>query len=73
MQINCIVSKSSHNNYRRSKNSNYRTGAIITRGLYFFNPLFEGQQRFFKDLILRKILALCMVSIQERGIMVRVR
>ena len=28
----------------------YRMCAIITRGLYFFNPLFEGQKRFFKEL-----------------------
>jgi hypothetical protein len=27
----------------------YRTRAIITRGLYIFNPLFEGQKRFFKE------------------------
>ena len=27
----------------------YRTGAIITRGLYIFYPLFEGQKRFFKE------------------------
>ena len=25
----------------------YRTRAIITRGLYIFYPLFEGQKRFF--------------------------
>ena len=29
---------------------NYRTRAIITRGLYIFYPLFEGQKRFFKGL-----------------------
>ena len=27
----------------------YRTRAIITRGLYTFYPLFEGQKRFFKE------------------------
>ena len=27
----------------------YRTRAIITRGLYTFYPLFEGQKCFFKD------------------------
>ena len=27
----------------------YRTRAIITRGLYIFYPLFEGQKRFFKE------------------------
>ena len=29
---------------------NYRTRAIITRGLYIFYPLFEVQKRFFKEL-----------------------
>ena len=29
--------------------SMYRTRAIITRGLYILNPLFEGQKRFFKE------------------------
>ena len=28
---------------------NYRMQAIITRGLYILNSLFEGQKRFFKD------------------------
>ena len=28
----------------------YRMRAIITRGLYIFYPLFEGQKRFFKGL-----------------------
>ena len=28
----------------------YRTRAIITRGLYIFYPLFEGQKPFFKGL-----------------------
>ena len=50
----------------------YRTRAIITRGLYTFYPLFEVQKRFFKGFFL-KILALCMVSIQERVMMARVR
>jgi hypothetical protein len=44
----------------------YRTRAIVIRGLYFFNPLFESQKRYFKELFFCKILALCMVSIQER-------
>ena len=39
----------------------YRTRAIITRGLYSFYPLFEVQKRFFKGFFL-KILDLCMVS-----------
>ena len=43
----------------------YRMCAIITRGLYNFYPIFEGQKRFFKELFC-KILTLCMVSIQER-------
>ena len=30
----------------------YRTRAIITRGLYIFYPIFEGQKRFFKELFL---------------------
>ena len=30
---------------------NYRTRAIITRGLYTFYPLFEVQKRFFKGLV----------------------
>ena len=32
--------------------SMYRTRAIITRGLYTFYPIFEGQKRFFKELFL---------------------
>ena len=43
----------------------YRTLAIITSGLYTFYPLFEVQKRFSRGFFL-KILALCMVSIQER-------
>ena len=37
------------------KKSAYRTRALITRGLYTFYPIFEGQKHF-----------LSMVSIQER-------
>ena len=33
---------------------NYRTRAIITRGLYTFYPIFEGQKRLFKELVLVK-------------------
>ena len=29
--------------------TNYRTRAIITRGLYNLNPLFEAEKRFFKE------------------------
>ena len=29
---------------------NYRTRTIITRGLYTFYPIFEGQKRLFKEL-----------------------
>ena len=50
----------------------YRTRAIITRGLYIFYPLFEGQKCFLRGFF-HKILALCMVSNQERVIMARVR
>ena len=39
----------------------YRTRAIITRGLYILNPLFEGQNVFSRGFF-RKILALCKVS-----------
>ena len=43
----------------------YRTRAIITRGLYIFYPIFKTiclfSRRFFQ-----KILALCTVRIQER-------
>ena len=43
----------------------YRTRAIITRGLYTFYPPFEVQKVFSRVFFL-KLLALCMVSIQER-------
>ena len=46
--------------------------AIITRGLYILNPLFEGQKRFSRTFF-QKILPLCMISIQERVMMTRVR
>ena len=29
--------------------SAYRTRAIISRGLYIFNPLFESKKYFFKE------------------------
>ena len=48
------------------------TRAIKTRGLYILNPLFEGQKRFSRRFF-RKILPLCMVSIQERVMMASVR
>ena len=48
--------------------------AIITRGLYILNSLFEGQKRFFKEFFFfQKILPLSIVSIQKRVIMVRVQ
>ena len=47
-----------------AKKSSYRTRAIITRGMYTFYPIFEGQKRFFKELFC-KILTLYTVSIQE--------
>ena len=43
----------------------YHMRAIITRGLYTFYPLFQVQKRFLRSFLF-KILALCMVSIQER-------
>ena len=55
--------------------SNYRTRTIIARDLYTFYSIFENQNRFLRG-FLHKILALCMVSIQERFtivIVVRVR
>ena len=42
----------------------YCTRAIITRGLYTFYPIFEGQKRFLRTFFC-KILTLCMVSIQK--------
>ena len=42
-----------------------RAPLYLTRGLYIFYPLFEGQKRFLRGFF-HKILALCMVSIQER-------
>ena len=50
----------------------YRTRAIITRRLYTFYPIYEDQKRFLRNFFC-KILALCMVSIQERVMMARVR
>ena len=34
----------------KQKSDKYRTRAIITRGLYTFDPLFEVQKRFFKGI-----------------------
>ena len=34
-----------------AEESTYRTRAIITRGLYIFYPLFEGQKCFFKEVV----------------------
>ena len=45
------------------------TRAIINRGLYTFYPLFEVEKHFLRFFFL-KILALCMVSIQEERIIV---
>ena len=42
----CFVSEQKPN----TSEFNYRTRAIITRGLYTFYPLFEVQKRFFKEL-----------------------
>ena len=43
----------------------YHTHKIITRGLYTFYPIFEGQKRFLRSFF-HKILTLCTISIQER-------
>ena len=48
------------------KENSYRTRAIITRGLYILNPLFENQKRFLRGFV-HKILHSCMVSIQKRA------
>ena len=42
----------------------YCTVAIITRGLYFFNSLFEDPFFVFKD-VFWEILSLCMVTFQD--------
>ena len=49
--------------------STYRKRAIITRGLYTF---FLKSKKVFSRGFFLKILALCMVSIQERVMMARV-
>ena len=50
----------------------YRMRAIIARGLYTFVHFLKSKNVFSMGFFL-KILALCMVSIQERVIVVRVR
>ena len=50
----------------------YRMRAIITRGFHTFYLLIEDQKRFSRGFFL-EILALCMISIQERVMMARVR
>ena len=47
----------------------YSTRAIISHGLYIFNPLFEGQFDLYKGSFFLKILSLCTVSNQEQFIM----
>ena len=37
----------------------YRSRAIITHGLYIFNPLFEGQKRFFKEVFSENSACMC--------------
>ena len=46
----------------------YRMRTIITRGLYIFYPLFEGQKRFFKEVFSENSAFMYgqMVSIQEQ-------
>ena len=51
----------------RKFENEYSTRAIITRGLYIFSTLFEGQKRFLRSFF-HKFLPLYMVSIQERFI-----
>ena len=51
----------------------YRTRAIQSRGLYNFYLIFEDQFFVFKEFLFQKILSLCMVNIQKRVMMARVR
>ena len=58
--------------------NNYRMRAIITRGLYILNPLFEDQKRFFKEVFQENSIFMygqysIAVSNQERVMMARVR
>ena len=48
---------------KRLRLAQFRTRTIISRGLFLFNPVIEGQFNFVK------ILALYTVSVQERVIM----
>ena len=66
---NCHISETEFFSTFYTFKKEYRTRAIITRGLYILNPLFKGQKRVFKELFFRKILALCTVGIQERVMM----
>ena len=50
----------------------YSMCAIITRGLYIFYPILEGQKSFLRSFF-RKFLTLFMVSIQERVMMTSIR
>ena len=68
--------------YRHKKNewveSNYRTRAIITRGLYIFYPLFEDhffvfKEGFSENSVLMYGLYSRAASNQERLMMARVR
>ena len=56
----------------KNNQTKYRTRAIITRGLYIFYPIFEGQKRFLRSFF-HKILTLYTVSIQERVIVACLR
>ena len=51
----------------------YRKHAIITRGLYIYHPIFEELFFVFQKGFFQKILSLCMISIQERFMLARVR
>ena len=50
----------------------YRTRAIITHGLYIFSHFLKVKNVFLM-MFFQEILPLCMVSIQERVMMARVR
>ena len=64
-----IIICSSHHlkgNILTAYKNRYHTRAIITRGWYIFYPIFEDHFFVFKEFFFQKMLALCMVSTQER-------
>ena len=52
---------------RKIQRFEYRTRAIITRGLYTFYPFLKAKKVFLRSFF-RKFLTFCTVSIQERFI-----